>query len=85
MSYPQVPEDSDTEHPVAGIDHTQARIGNDHKNSVLAGLGIVRMLIKMVSAEVQRMVHFDVLFSNDFLVFDDFQPAYVIANNSAIA
>ena len=80
-----MPEDTDAEHPVAGIDHTKTRIGNDHKNGILAGLSVVLMLIEMVSAEVQRMVYFDVLFSGHLVVLNYPEPAYIIADNSAIA
>jgi len=80
-----MPEDTDAEHPVAGIDHSQAGIGNDHKNGVLAGLSVIILLIEMVSAEAKGMVYFDVLFGNHLVVLNYPQSAYIIANNSAIA
>ena len=79
-----MPDDTDAEHPAAGKDHTHTRIGNDHKNGVLAGLGVVRMLVETVSAEAKGVVYFDVLFSSHFVVLNDPQLAYIITNNSAI-
>ena len=80
-----MPDDTDTEHPAAGKDHTHTRIGNDHKNGVLAGLGVVRMLVETVSAEAKRVVYFDVLFSHNLVVFSYPELAYIITNNSVIA
>ena len=58
-----MPEDADAEHPVAGIDGGQAGVGSDLQYGVLAGFSVIGTLVKMVSAEVERVVYFDVLFS----------------------
>jgi hypothetical protein len=65
-----MPENSCAKHNVSGINDRQARVGNDHKNSVLAGLVVIRMLVKMVSAELKRMIYFDVFLGNNFVVFN---------------
>ncbi|MBA7678935.1 hypothetical protein ES703_87215 [subsurface metagenome] len=42
------------------------------------------MLVKMVSAVVKRMIHFDVLLGDDFVIFNYLQLAYVIADDSLV-
>ena len=71
MSQPQVPDDAEAKHPVAGINDVQSRIGNDLQNGVLHGLVVVRTLVKMIAAEVQRVVDLDVFFGNNLIIFDN--------------
>ena len=79
-----MPENAYTKHQVSGIDKVQASIGNDHENSVLAGLSVIRMLVKMVPPEVERVVYFDVLLGNNFVVFNNLQLTYVLPDYSLV-
>ena len=85
MPEPKMPENTCAEHQVSCIDRGQSCVGNDLQDSVLTGLVIVRMLVKMVSAEVQGVIDLDVFLGEDFGVYNDLQLAYVIANDSLIA
>ena len=80
-----MPENTDAKHKVPGIDEVKACVGNDRENSILAGISVVRMLVKMVSAEVQRMIDLDVFLGEDFAVFNDLQLTYVIADDPVVA
>ncbi len=76
-----MPDDTEAEHPIAGINDVQACIGNDLENCILPGFVVIRTLVKMVSAEVQRVINFNVFLGYDvaFLV-DYLKLAYIVAD-----
>ena len=78
MSYPEMPEDANAKRHIPGIDKIQTCIGNNGKNSVFVSLGVVRALVKMVSAKVERVIYLDAFFCNNVSIFDDLNVTYVI-------
>lgn len=76
-----MPDDAEAEHPVAGINYVQARIGDDLKNSKPAGFVVIIVLIEMVTAIAERMVHFNVFLGHDVAVLVDYlKLAYIVAD-----
>jgi len=72
------------ERQVSGIDNEQAAIGDDHKNSVLGIVPVIRILIDIISSKMQRVVDFHIFFCNCFPIFNNRQVTYVIPDRTFI-
>jgi hypothetical protein len=80
-----MPEGTNAQRQVAGINKIQTRIGNNRKNGISVSLGVVRTLVKMIPAEMERVIYLDAFFSNNVSIFDDLDVAYIISDWLAIS
>ena len=66
-----MPEHAYTEKDETVIDREHTAVGNDGQNRVLISFEIARVLVKMIPAVMQRMIHLDFFLQNGLIRFEN--------------
>ena len=80
-----MPDDAYAKHHITRVDHGQAGVRDHHESSMFTGSVIIRVVVEMISAKVQRVIDLNILLRNDLAVLHNLQFTYIVSDNPLVA